>query len=214
MKKKKWTIGFAIAVLFGLLSAGAGVAAGMGWHAFVAVLSTSLATHLGAYLMKHPVEDVEFDTDQMTKPPEPPAANHFGLWLLCGFLSVGLLATGCVTSKRLEAGGAYAASATQAAQPELFAVDASYDVAYSALDGVFKWEKANRAVLWKLSPTIKHTLDKIRAEAATVNMDYAIARQAYLASPTAPGLSDLLDAVGRMQNLNLAALAVVATKGQ
>ena len=56
---KKWKIGLSVAVLFGLLSAGAGLVAGMQWQAFVAVLCTSLATHLGAYLMKHPVEAVE-----------------------------------------------------------------------------------------------------------------------------------------------------------
>lgn len=58
MTWNKWTVGLAIATFFGLLSAGAGLAAGMKWQAFVAVLCTSLATHLGAYLMKHPVEDL------------------------------------------------------------------------------------------------------------------------------------------------------------
>lgn len=62
MNARKWKVGIFIAVLFGLLSAGAGLAAGMQWQAFIAVLCTSLATHLGAYLMKHPLESVEFET--------------------------------------------------------------------------------------------------------------------------------------------------------
>lgn len=56
---KKWVIGLSVAILFGLLTAGAGLVAGMQWQAFVAVLCASLATNLGAYLMKHPVESVE-----------------------------------------------------------------------------------------------------------------------------------------------------------
>jgi hypothetical protein len=63
LSSRKWKIGFAIAILFGLLSAGAGVAAGMQWQAFIAVLCTSLATHLGAYLMKHPVDEISFDSN-------------------------------------------------------------------------------------------------------------------------------------------------------
>ena len=58
MTWKKWKVGCAIAVVFGLLSAGASLADGMHWRSFVAVLCTSLATHLGAYWMKHPVEEV------------------------------------------------------------------------------------------------------------------------------------------------------------
>ncbi len=64
---KKWKIGFTIAVLFGLLTAGCGVAAGMTWQAFVAVLCAGLATNLSAYLMKHPVDDIA-DTGAPTDP--------------------------------------------------------------------------------------------------------------------------------------------------
>jgi hypothetical protein len=65
---KKWRIGFWIAVLLGTLSAGAGLAAGMKWQAFVAVLCTSLLTHIGAYLMKSPLDDVQ---DGPTPPASP-----------------------------------------------------------------------------------------------------------------------------------------------
>lgn len=56
---KKWIIGLSVAILFGLLTAGAGLVAGMTWQAFVSVLCAALATNLGAYMMKHPVESVE-----------------------------------------------------------------------------------------------------------------------------------------------------------
>lgn len=70
MNMKKWKIGLVVAVVFGLLSGGAGLAAGMSWQAFVAVLCTSLATHLGAYLMKHPVESIkDGDTTTLEKNP-------------------------------------------------------------------------------------------------------------------------------------------------
>jgi flagellar motor component MotA len=59
MKLKKWKIGLIVAVVFGLLTAGSGLVAGMQWQAFVAVLCTSLVTQLAAYLMKHPVEEIE-----------------------------------------------------------------------------------------------------------------------------------------------------------
>lgn len=62
MNKRKWTIGLIIAAVFGLLNAGIGLVGDMGWKSFIAVLCTSLATNLSAYLMKHPVESIE-DTD-------------------------------------------------------------------------------------------------------------------------------------------------------
>ena len=57
-----------LAVSFGLsfCVAMAGVAAGMRWQAFIAVLGTALATHLGAYVKDHPPEQIEFDDGQPT----------------------------------------------------------------------------------------------------------------------------------------------------
>lgn len=97
MNKKKWTVGIIVAVTFGLLSAGAGVAVGMTWQAFVAVLCTSLGTHLGAYLMKHPVDSVNFDTTRTmrTGTTPPPDAR-----LLAVVLAAGLTFAGCTTLQR------------------------------------------------------------------------------------------------------------------
>lgn len=71
-RSKKWKIGFAIAVLFGLLSAGASLVDGMHWRVFMAVLCASMTTHLSAYLMKHPVEEaVDDDVPPVGKVAEP-----------------------------------------------------------------------------------------------------------------------------------------------
>jgi hypothetical protein len=124
-----------------------------------------------------------------------------------------IMFTGCVTGARLETGGPYAASATQAAMPELFVLDSSFDVAYAALDTVFRYEQANRQALWAISPDIKHALDKVRLEAQRVRLDYAIARTAYIATPTPLNLDGLSEALAKLQSLNSAALAVITTKG-
>ena len=68
---KKWRIGFWISVLLGTLSAGAGLAVGMTWQAATAVLCTSLLTHIGAYLIKSPLESVEDNETTPTPPPKP-----------------------------------------------------------------------------------------------------------------------------------------------
>ena len=141
--------------------------------------------------------------------------SWFGFWAAVAVMlaAVALLLSSCVTSERLAPGGAYAASATQTAQPELFTVDASFDLAVAALDTVFKYERDNRAVLWKLSPDIKHGLDQLRVQAVLVKKDYAVGRQAYLASPSPINLSALQAALAKLQGANAAALAILQTKG-
>lgn len=56
---KKWRVGLILAIGLGALSGIAGLAAGMTWEAFAAVVATSVVTHIGAYLQKSPLEDVE-----------------------------------------------------------------------------------------------------------------------------------------------------------
>jgi hypothetical protein len=124
-----------------------------------------------------------------------------------------VLLAGCVTGARLETGGPYAESATQAAMPELFVLDSGFDLAYSALDAAFRYEKNNRAALWLISPDIKHSMDKLRLEAKRVVLDYAIARTAYKANPVSVNLDMVSAALAVLQNVNNAALAVIATKG-
>lgn len=131
-------------------------------------------------------------------------------------LTLVALLTGCglLAKKKFEPGGSYAQTDTTAAMPELYASDASFDLAYKALDLTFKYEHQNRAALWAISPKIKHRLDELRANASQVWLDYAVARQAYLATPTAANLSTLQTVLGKLQQLNSSALTVIASKGE
>jgi hypothetical protein len=79
---------------------------------------------------------------------------------------------------RLEPGGSYApvdATGAYTVQPDLpfYQVDAAFAFAYSALDAAFKFESDNRVMLWKISPEIKHSLDRIRPDAVTARNQYA-----------------------------------------
>lgn len=133
-------------------------------------------------------------------PPKPPVAL-----LLAGLLAVG---TFCGCRATLETGGAYA-PAGQQADMAFYAVDGAFDLAFSTVDAAFKFEKQNRAQLWKISPNIKHTLDKIRPEASQVVRQYLTAREAYKKNPTVEGLSDLETALATIKRLADAAIAVI-----
>jgi len=89
MNSKKWKIGFRIATLFGLLSAGAGLVGDMGWKSFVAVLCAALITNLGSYLMKHPIESIKDEDEPTNRPPSTT--------LLFLLLSLALVFAGCLT---------------------------------------------------------------------------------------------------------------------
>jgi hypothetical protein len=137
----------------------------------------------------------------------------FTLSIMCACIA---LTPGCAT--KLEQGGAYAPITTNAdgtvmatAQPDigLFAADASFDLAVSALDTAFKFERDNRALLWKISPEIKHGMDAIRPKAVEVKLKYAVARSAYLANPIAPSLDTLQQVLAEAKALSAAAQAVL-----
>ncbi len=114
--------------------------------------------------------------------------------------------TGCHTTK-LASGGAYAptiAGTTNAASnPDLglYFADAAYKLAFDAVDGVFKFELANRAQLQKVSPAIKTNLDKIRPTAWQIERRWALARAAYRANPTPAGLSQLQTILSEISRL-------------
>jgi hypothetical protein len=123
------------------------------------------------------------------------------LILLCSLALVG-----CKTT--LESGGPYA-HAGQQADMAFYAVDGAFDLAFSTIDAAFKFEKQNRAELWKLSPDIKHTLDKIRPEASKIVRQYLTARDAYKKHPTPAGLTDLQFTLATIQRLAASALATI-----
>lgn len=107
----------------------------------------------------------------------------------------------------LAPGGAYVVQG----QPDMafFVADAAYQVAYQTVDAAFTFEKSNRAYLWTLSPNIKHTLDGIRPQAVKVNTEYLTARAAYIANPTATGLTGLQAVLAKMQQLVATATSVL-----
>lgn len=134
---------------------------------------------------------------------------------------------GCAT--KLAPGGAYApASATittnelgtvtviftPTSAPDLlfYGTDAAFMMAYSIVDAAFKFERDNRAMLWKISPDIKHGLDKLRPEATLVKRDYINARAEYVKNPIPPNLT-LLEGVLTRANRLAASIAAVLPKG-
>ena len=133
--------------------------------------------------------------------------KYFGIMLAA--LMIG--AVGCKTAT-LETGGAYAPTATTANMP-LYLADSAYKIAYDAVNLAFQTEFNNRAVLWKLSPKIKQTLDGIRPQAWDANVRWAAARAVYDAAPTAANLTTLQTVLQNMQTLSTAAQAALAAGG-
>lgn len=126
--------------------------------------------------------------------------------------------TACKTN--LAPGGAYNPSVTNSAgvvtsTPDiaLYNADAAFKTAYDSLNLVFETEYKNRDYFWKLSPDIKHTLDKIRPEAQAAVNDYAAARTAYKANPPVVGLTGVNAVLAKIQQLLIAATSAVAQAG-
>lgn len=117
-----------------------------------------------------------------------------------------LFTVGCVTN--LEKGGPYN---IEGREPDrvFYAVDAAFDVAYSVVDGAFKFERENRVKLFKLEPKIKHALDEIRPEAASLVIQYTRARTFYLLTPTPAGLTELQSILAQVQKISAAALQAI-----
>jgi len=64
---KQWKIGAIVSIVLSFFVAMAGVAAGMTWQAFIAVLGAALVTNFGAFIYQHPVEKIQFDTETIIK---------------------------------------------------------------------------------------------------------------------------------------------------
>lgn len=132
--------------------------------------------------------------------------------MVAGLAGLLLTGAGCAHTPTLETGGTYAA--TNAA-PDLafYVADSAFDTAYSTLEGAFKFERDNRDALWKISPDIKHTLDKIRPTAWDVVQRYSRSRAVYMAHPAPANLTPLQTVVDDAQRLAATALAALP-KGQ
>lgn len=131
--------------------------------------------------------------------------------LLCGSI---LLGTGCNKST-LAPGGAYnpitvtAGVTNSAPDLDLFIADSAYQVAYNTIDAAFTTEKNNRALLWKTSPSIKHTLDSIRPQALDANDRYLSARAAYITNPVPDNLQGVNKILAEIQQIAIAAQAAL-----
>jgi hypothetical protein len=68
MSWKRWKLGLVVAIACGCLSGLAGLAVGMTWRAFVAVMAMSLLTHFLAFLKDHPWDQVDFDDGNRNRP--------------------------------------------------------------------------------------------------------------------------------------------------
>jgi hypothetical protein len=149
----------------------------------------------------------------------------FNKWTLglAAIAAIALAVCGCKT--KLEPGGAYAPGVSQivtnvdgtvstnftaTAAPDIafYYADAAYNTAYAMADGVFKWEMQNEKALWKLNPKIKHTLDDLRPKVWAIHVQWAKARQAYLANPIPANLNIYQRIVAQIQSLAAAASSV------
>jgi len=134
-----------------------------------------------------------------------------GLLVFCSLMSIGCRAP------QLEPGGAYAPIATNSAgivttntDLQLYLADREFIAAYDVVDSILTLERDNRALWWKISPEIKHTLDKVRPQAWDARNRYKALRQAYLSAPSPQGLAQLgaiTDELSRMGSTIQAALS-------
>lgn len=133
--------------------------------------------------------------------------KHIALLLI----AIATLAFSC-TSNKLQPGGAYAPTNTVVAvAPDIgfYTVESSFLLAESVVQTAFKFERDNRDMLWKISPDIKHTLDKIRPVSVEAIQRYAAARAVYKANPIPANLSTMQELLQKMQQLAASAQAAI-----
>lgn len=138
----------------------------------------------------------------------------FAGWLIISIAVTVALSGGCKST--LQPGGAYAPSLTNSdgtvtSRPDMvfYTTDSAFNLAYATINTVFELERTNRELLFRLSPDIKHTLDRIRPSAVDVATRWAIARQAYIANPTQAGLTGLQDILAKLQQIAVSVQAAL-----
>lgn len=164
------------------------------------------------FIMSHSIHS---DSPPATKPPSG-AVTSVLLLGLC-------LALGCSSQNaRLEQGGSYAPATfltdtngaqvtlpTQAPDIGFYQVDSAFNLAYGTVQGAFKFERDNRAMLWKVSPKIKKALDPFRPQVWDAVVRYTKARAAYMAMPTPADLGGLQAILSEVQALTSAVVAAL-----
>lgn len=118
------------------------------------------------------------------------------------------LTTGCGTT--LAPGGAYART-NAAPDLALYRLDAAFATAHTAVDVAFQFEADNRALCWRISPQIKHSLDAIRPQATATVRAWAYARRAYLADPVPENLPALQQILAKLEQFSGAVTAALQT---
>jgi hypothetical protein len=146
-----------------------------------------------------------------------PSIKTVALSVLLLLGTFGIL-SGC-KSPSLEAGGPYTYTQTNhvgtnvvitaVSDLQLYQADVSFQTAYKAAIAVCNFELQNRDYLWKISPNIKHTIDKIRPQIWRAQVDYTTARTAYIANPTPAGLSGVDAVVAKIQQLLVATTSAI-----
>jgi hypothetical protein len=137
-------------------------------------------------------------------------------------MSVGTLAWSGCNKSTLAPGGAYApatfvtnadgtVTTTQTVMSDMafYITEASFLLAASTIDTAFRFEAENEMMLWRISPEIKHTMDKIRPDATQAVMAYKAARNEYKKHPTPTGLDLLQTLLSKVQQVATSAAAAV-----
>ena len=124
-----------------------------------------------------------------------------------------LLFVGCkATLKPGPYGGGVTNAIVINADMGLYAADSAFVASVTTLDLAFRFEKDNRDTLWKISPSIKHGLDKVRPVAEQLVQAYKSARVSYIKNPTPAGLDLLNTLVPKIQQSAVSATAAINTK--
>lgn len=138
-------------------------------------------------------------------------------WFLLALVLAPILwmAPGCKTPT-LQPGGAYAptnSAGVQVIAPDIgfYQVEAGFKFAHEAVMTAFDLEYSNRALLWKIAPDIKKTLDGIRPDFNYAVLQYATARDTYRANPTPANLTGMDFWLSKMKQLAVTAQAVTTS---
>ncbi len=149
----------------------------------------------------------DYEAAYLRKIGQAPNGNRLALLLL--LVPALFLNSSCAS--QMELGGAYAPAITNeagvvanAVAPDIafFRTDSAFKATHVLLTAAFTFEKENRDYLWKLSPEIKHGLDRIRPTAQECVIDYALARKIYKANPVPANLPRLESVLHRLSTLN------------
>lgn len=149
-------------------------------------------------------------------------AKAAAMIMLLGLLSFGLV--GCGTHP-LEAGGAYnpatfttnadatvTTNLTAAPDMTLYTADAAFDFANTAILSAMQFERENRALLFSISPDVKHKLDAFRVQYVELVKQWAVARKAYIANPVPANANTMTAVLAKIKAINAAVSTAIPNR--